>query len=213
MCIRDSSIGGAFSVHTNKAQIGSGDGHIDIDLGERDRASFEGAINIPMGDSFAMRLAGYYSQEDGFAKNVYSGKDEIEHEKWALRWSTAFETDRLNVQTVVEYEERRQSGSMYRAIDTGDIWDAFDAYIVDDTSLAGSNEELDSDISEGERDDADILTLGLFIDYDLGFATLSSNTGFKDHDYYYKEDYDGTPLSINNFQFQQSGEYLSLIHI
>ena len=33
---------------------------------------------------------------------------------------------------------------MYRAIDTGDI--AFDAY--DDTSLAGSNEELDSDISE-----------------------------------------------------------------
>ena len=95
---------------------------------------------------------------------------------------------------------------MYRAIDTGDIWDAFDAYIVDDTSLAGSNEELDSDISEGESDDADILTLGLFIDYDLGFATLSSNTGFKDHDYYYKEDYDGTPLSINNFQFQQSGE-------
>jgi hypothetical protein len=43
------SIGGAFSVHTNKAQIGSGDGHIDIDLGERDRASLEGAINVPIG--------------------------------------------------------------------------------------------------------------------------------------------------------------------
>jgi len=201
------SIGGAFSVHTNKAEIGSRDGHIDIDLGERDRASFEGAINVPMGDSFAMRFAGYYSQEDGFAKNVFSGKDEIEHEKWALRWSTAFESDRLSVDTVVEYEERRQSGSMYRAITKGDIWDTFDAYIVDDTSLGGSNEELDSDISQGERDNADILTLGLFIDYDLGFATLTSNTGFKDHDYYYKEDYDGTPLSINNFQFQQSGEY------
>lgn len=38
---------------------------------------------------------------------------------------------------------------------------------------------------EGESDDADILTLGLFIDYDLGFVTLSSNTGLKDHDYYY----------------------------
>ena len=201
------SIGGAFSVHTNKAEIGSRDGHLDIDLGERDRASFEGAINVPMGDSFAMRFAGYYSQEDGFAKNVFSGKDEIEHEKWALRWSTAFESDRLSVDTVVEYEERRQSGSMYRAITKGDIWDTFDAYIVDDTSLGGSNEELDSDISQGERDNADILTLGLFIDYDLGFATLTSNTGFKDHDYYYKEDYDGTPLSINNFQFQQSGEY------
>ena len=108
----------------NKAQIGSRDGHIDIDLGERDRASFETAINLPINDNFAMRFAGYYSQEDGFAKNVYSGKDQIEHEKWAVRWS-AFENDRLNVQTVVEYEERRQSGSMYRAIDTGDILGCF----------------------------------------------------------------------------------------
>ena len=75
--------------------------------------------------------------------------------------------------------------------------------IVDDTSLSGNNEELDSDISEGERDDADILTLGLFI-----ATTLDAVIEHREHyDYYYKEDYDGTPLSINNFQFQQSGEY------
>jgi iron complex outermembrane receptor protein len=66
---------------------------------------------------------------------------------------------------------------------------------------------LDSEISQGEQDDADILTLGLFVEYDLGFATLTSNTGYKDHDYFYKEDYDGTPLNVNNFQFQQSGSY------
>ena len=201
------SIGGAFSVYTNKAKVGSQDGYIDIDVGERDHLVVEGALNLATTDNFAMRLAGYYSNEDGFAKNVFSGKDEISNEKWALRWSTAFETDRLDIQTVVEYEERRQSGSMYRAIDKGDIWDTFDAYIVDDTRLRGSNEELDSDISQGDQDDADILTLGLFINYDLGFATLTSNTGYKDHDYHYKEDYDGTPLSINNFQFDQSGEY------
>ena len=201
------SIGGAFSVHTRKAEIGAEDGYVDLDLGERGHAVFEGAINIPVSDNFAMRLAGYSSQEDGFVKNVYSGRDEIDHEKFALRFSTAYQTDNLSVDFVAEYEDRKQSGSMYRAIDTGDIWDAFDGYIVDDTTLDGTDQQLDSDISEGDEDVGEMMTLGLFIDYDLGFATLTSNTGYKDHDYYYKEDYDGTPLVINNFQFQQSGTY------
>ena len=28
--------------------------------------------------------------------------------------------------------------------------------------------------------------------------TLTSITGYKDHDFFYTEDYDGTPLNINN---------------
>lgn len=201
------AIGGAFSVYTTKAEIGSTDGYIDVDVGERDHLVTEGAINLPVSDNFAMRLAGYYSTEDGFARNVATGRDEIEHEKWALRFSTTYQADRLTVRTHVEYEEREQSGSMYRAVNEGDIWETFDRYIQDDTTLGGSSEDLDSDISFGDRDDADILTLGLFVEYDLGFATLTSNTGYKDHDYYYSEDYDGTPLNINTFQLDQSGTY------
>jgi len=201
------AIAGAFSVYTKKAEIGSQSGYINLDAGERNHLVGEGAINIPLSDNLATRISGYYSQEDGFAKNVFAGRDEIEHDKWAIRWSTRFETDKLTVDAVAEYEEREQSGSMYRAIDKGDIWDTFDEYIVSDTTLGGSNQDIDSDISQGDQDDAEILTLGLFINYDLGFANLTSNTGYKDHDYYYKEDYDGTPLVISNFQFDQKGEY------
>ncbi|WP_241505936.1 TonB-dependent receptor [Parahaliea mediterranea] len=200
------SIGGAVSVHTRKAEIGSSDGYVDLDVGERNHGVAEGAINLPMGDTFAMRLAGYYSTEDGFAKNVFDGDDVIEHDKWALRWSTAFEAHRLSVNTLVEYEDREQSGSMYRAIDEGDIWEAFDS-ALGGVTLGGSDEDIDSDRTVGDDDTADILTLGLAIDYDLDFATLTSNTGYKDHDYYYSEDYDGTPLNINNYQQDQTGDY------
>jgi iron complex outermembrane receptor protein len=201
------SIGGAFSVHTKKAEIGSNEAFVDFDFGQRGHAVFEGAVNIPVNDNFAMRLAGYSSKEDGFSRNVFSGRDEIDHEKWAIRWSTTYEADNFTVRTVVDHEDRKQSGSMYRAIDTGDIWDTFDEYIIDDASLGGTNQQLDSDISSGDADVGELTTIGVFVDYDLGFATLTSNTGYKDHDYYYSEDYDGTPLNINNFQFQQSGTY------
>ena len=201
------SIGGAFSVHTRKAEIGSNDAFIDFDFGQREHAVFEGAVNIPVSDNFAMRLAGYSSHEEGFAKNVFSGNDEIDHNKKAIRWSTRYESDALSIDTVVDWEDRKQSGSMYRAIDNGDIWDALDGYIVDDTTVNGSNQQIDSDLEGGDADIGDLLTIGVFVEYDLGFATLNSNTGYKDHDYYYSEDYDGTSLNINNFQFEQSGQY------
>ena len=37
---------------------------------------------------------------------------------------------------------------------------------------------------------------------------MTSITGHKDHDYFYTEDYDGTPLTLNNYRQDQEGEYL-----
>ena len=203
-----SSVGGAFSVHTERAEVGGTNaGYVSVDVAERDRFAADGAINIPVNDNFAMRLAGMYSTEGPFAKNAFDGDDLLEHDKWALRWSTAFETEKLAVYTTVEYETRDASGSAYRAIDEGDIWDAFDQNIVGGVELAGSNEDLDSDLSHGETDEADIFSIGVRVDYDFDFATLTSNTGYKDHDYFYREDYDGTPLDINNYGQDQEGDY------
>ena len=117
------SIGGAISVHTRKADVDAGlSGYVDLDLGERGHVVFEGALNIPLTDAFAMRVAGYSSTEDGFVRNFFDERDLIEHDKQGLRWSLGFENDRLTIHTQVEYETREQSGSVYRAITEGDIW-------------------------------------------------------------------------------------------
>ncbi len=202
------SIGGAFSVHTKKAEIDGGySGYVDFDFAERNHIATEGAINLPVSDSFAMRLAGYYSTEDGFVDNKFDGDDLIEHDKWALRWSTAFESGALSASTTVEYETREQSGSVYRAVDRGATWDRLVEAFGDAITLRGGEGDADVDRSRGDNDDADILSLGVRIDYEMSWATLTSNTGYKDHDYYYNEDYDGTPLNINNYRQDQEGTY------
>ena len=202
------SIGGAISVHTRKAEFGDAvTGYVDVDVAERGHVVVEGAVNIPVNNTFAMRVAGYSSQEDGFVDNQFDGGDLIEHDKQAIRWSTAFESDRLSIDTQVEHEDRNQSGSVYRAVTQGDTWDNLLNVFGPGINVDGSEEDADSDQALGDNDDSKILTLGARVEYDLGFATLTSNTGYKDHEFFYTEDYDGTPLTINNYRQDQEGDY------
>ena len=202
------SIGGAISIHTQPADIDGGrSGYVEVDVAERGRLAVEGAVNVPVSDNFAMRFAGYHSQEDGFVKNFAGSSDLIEHDKQAIRWSTLYETDTLAIETQVEFETREQSGSVYRAVTEGDYWETLSGLFGDALTPQGDERDADSDQSLGDRDDSDILTLGLRIDYDLPNATFTSITGFKDHEFFYTEDYDGTPLNINNYLQDQEGDY------
>ncbi|MBT8098079.1 MAG: TonB-dependent receptor [Woeseia sp.] len=204
------AIGGAFSVHTRKAQIDARDGYVEVDAGERGHLVGEGAVNIPVNDQFAMRLAGYYSTEDGYVDNtVTPGDDElINHDKFAVRLSSRFTQDRMTIDAFLEYEEREQNGTMYRATRLDDKWTLFeDLY---GTSLNGDDgRDIASEFLLGDpRDDADILTIGAQIDYELEWATITANIGYKDHDYFYTEDFDGTSIGFNNYGQTQTGDYL-----
>ncbi len=201
------SIGGAVSVHTRKAEIGVLDAYVNFDAAERNRFTFDGAVNVPVNDAFAMRFAAYSSQEDGFVDNLFNGRDLIEHDKQALRWSTAYAAGRLSVDTMVEFEDRVQSGSVYRAVTEGDTWENLAGIFGDSIVPGGGERDAGLDQSFGDDDDSEILSLGLHVEYDFDVLTLVSNTGYKDHDYFYTEDYDGTPVNINNYRQDQSGDY------
>lgn len=202
------SIGGAISVFTRRPHTDEQEGYVEVDGGERGRFVAEGAINLPLGDAMAIRIAGYHSEEDGFVDDKFdpSNDDLIAHDKDAVRVSALWRNDTTDVNLMVEYEDRNQSGSMYRATEKDEVWATYQE-IYPGLEMRGDERDVDSDFGLGEGDDAEILSLELLVEHDLGFATLSSITGYKDHTYNYAEDFDGTPLRINDYGQDQSGDY------
>jgi iron complex outermembrane receptor protein len=205
------TIAGAISVHTRRPDLEEVNGYIDLDVAERDHRVAEGAVNIPISENVAARIAGYTSHEDGYVRNAFDPSDDdlIAHDKGAVRGSLLWSGENTDVNFMAEYETREQSGSIYRATEKGAAWllmKELHPELLGD-GLRGGDLDSDSDMGLGERDDADILSLGLEIEHDLGWATFESITGYKDHDYDYAEDFDGTPVHINDYAQDQEGDY------
>ncbi|MGI9238772.1 MAG: TonB-dependent receptor [Woeseiaceae bacterium] len=203
------SVSGAINVITAKADVEESGGYAELDVGERGVLVFEGAVNIPTSDSFALRLSGYHSEEDGYVENLAGGPDLIGHDKQALRVSGRYETERLLADFFVEFEDSDQTGTVYRATGQGF------QYQVNQTRINGgvpievpsSLRDVNNDNSLDSVDESEIFHVGLQIDYEMDWATFTSLTGFKDHEYQYIEDYDATPLVLFNYGQDQEGDY------
>lgn len=201
------AIGGAISVYTTKPKIGEFGGYVDLDVGERKHLTGEAAVNLPVSDYFAVRLAGYAAHEKGYVDNLARPgiAPQNEPEKYAGRFSALYSKDNVEALFTAEYENRHQSGTLYRATEAGDQWDTLVGLFG--VSLLGNGRDIDSDQGLGEEDDAKVASFGFQLDIDLGGATFTSLTGYKDHSFTYAEDFDGTPLRINDYAQDQDGEY------
>jgi len=202
------SVSGGINIITAKANVNQTEGYAELDVGERSHAVFEGAVNFPTSDNFALRLAGYHSEEDGWVANLAGGPDLIAHDKSAARLSARYQTDKWTTDFMVEYEDRDQSGTIYRQTGRGSSFDLqtkVNGGVAPNVSPDGRVVNNDNNITP--IDQTELLSTGLFIDYDMGWGTFSSSTGFKDYEYSYVEDFDGSPLALFTYGQDQEGDY------
>ncbi|MDO9488966.1 MAG: TonB-dependent receptor [Sphingomonadaceae bacterium] len=68
------------------------------EYGNYDSMKFKGAVNIPLGETFAARVAGFYLKRDGFTTNVFDGSDLDGRDMYAVRGSLRWQpTDTTTV--------------------------------------------------------------------------------------------------------------------
>lgn len=202
------AISGAISVHTARPDFDAFSGYVDLDIGERGHRVFEGAVNAPISDTFGIRVAGYYSTEDGYVNNIARPNDDplIAHDKAAVRLSADYQNENLKIEFTTEFEDRKQSGSVYRATERGPNWDVLEQ-LFGEIEFPTDPTDINQDNTLGNYDEGKVWNSTLRIDYEMDFATLTSATGYKWHEFGYREDYDGTPLQINDFGLDQNGKY------
>ncbi len=63
-----SSTGGAINVITRKPIIGELSGYVKVEAGNYETRRAEGAINVPVSDTLAIRLSGSFNDRDGYLK-------------------------------------------------------------------------------------------------------------------------------------------------
>jgi iron complex outermembrane recepter protein len=98
--------GGAINVITQKPKAAWG-GEGSIQLGNYGGMRVGGAINIPLGEHVATRLAGYGLSREGYTDNQGTGNAVDGRNQWAMRWTTTFDLGENTDVTFIygKYEE------------------------------------------------------------------------------------------------------------
>lgn len=145
-------------------------GYLTASGGNDSSASFQGAVNIPVTDTFAVRIAGAVDTRGGYVRDLYAdtlrGADRTEAARLKARWTP---NDRLTVDLEASYLEDRTNG---RAVLVSAVNP--NAEFVGLAQLFGETRPLDSRYLSPNR---------------------TTSAGFNSPDYYHFY-YDGTKASV-----------------
>jgi iron complex outermembrane recepter protein len=64
------AVAGTLNVVTKRPQLGELDGYVEAGFGDYNARTAEGAVNLPVGDQFAVRLAGFFDEHDSYFRNA-----------------------------------------------------------------------------------------------------------------------------------------------
>jgi iron complex outermembrane receptor protein len=210
------AISGAINTHTVKADSNEQSGYIELDVGQRGVMVGEGAVNIPLSDQTAMRVALYHSEEDGWVRNLADGKDYLAHDKDAVRVSFNHTNDKLEANFVMEYEDRQQDGTIYSALESSQALPRLTEFAAANgnfpapAAASTDPQQFNADLGRGDDgiyDKGQVLGFGQQLDYQLDGMVLTSITGYREHKYGYGEDFDGTNIELFYYGQDQEGDY------
>ena len=160
-------------------------GYVNVSEATYNTSNVEGAINIPFGDGWAMRLSGLYQHRDDYVSNALTGQDDIYegYNDRAARVQVQYDPNE-NFSALFNAHMRNLDGTarLFRANiiepGTNDLIDGFDA---DSPLFADGQNRQKLNIKGGN----------IRLSWDFGDLALYSITGYESMDAYSRGDIDG----------------------
>ncbi|WP_082835988.1 TonB-dependent receptor [Croceicoccus bisphenolivorans] len=160
--------GGAVNIITQGARIGSLEGYFEGSLGNYSLFDFTGVVNLPVSDTFAVRLAGHHVEHDGYLSDGTSDDDTTAGRVRAL-WepsslvSVKFAFDAARVRGV------GPGSVVVPRVDADDPWiGALDPRSDTGPTTVSGFRPLGDPFNE-----LDQWSSSVELDWDLGFATMT----------------------------------------
>lgn len=104
------STGGAVLYTTQAPSLGGLSGYARAGYGNYDTAEIEGAVNVPLGDALALRLAGQYKSRDGYQRNLFDGSRPGSLTTRSARGSLLFDEGAIRNQFTAQYSSWKGLG-------------------------------------------------------------------------------------------------------
>jgi outer membrane receptor protein involved in Fe transport len=181
-----------------------------ITVGNYDLRRADATITGPITSTLAGRVDGVYLKRDGFLKDVVSGRDVNDRDRWLLRGQLLFQpnsdiTDRF----IADYTRRREECCAAPYLPTQNTIAAGGSIIHQPSSIAAIENALGAmiqddpyarrvSITPGRNYDSNVDDWGLSneLDWDFGGAKFTSITAYRYNNYVRGQDADFNKLDI-----------------
>jgi outer membrane receptor protein involved in Fe transport len=189
------SVGGTLRYITNQPKLGETsallEGNINIaeenDLG----GHLKGAVNLPLGNTMAFRVVGYYTEFPGFidAEGAAAGKNKNDGHRLGVRAALLWEpADNIKITPRIVYQEARANGFNREEI--------FNLAANEDTGSAYRFGDREQYLRLGEKFEDDTFLADLTGSVDLGPVELTSVTSYLSRDILVSRDASALSASV-----------------
>jgi len=211
------STAGLINIVTKGPELGTFAGKGSVSYGNYDYWRVDGMINAPLGDKTAVRLDGVWQKRDGFIENVTPDEPDInDRDRWLVKGQLMFEpTETLSFRLIADYSKREENccgGILLNPV--RNLTRGADGFPVASANtllpllqLLGANHQVApvgtsfvrrQSTTPGVTYRSDTKDWGVSgeLDWDLGAATLTSITAYRDYKNAQGQDADFSTLDI-----------------
>ncbi len=104
------TLGGAISIVSKAPELGALAGTVGVSAGSRSRIDGDASINLPLGDSAALRVGAFERYQDGFARRRFDGARFGKTKRYGGRAQLLFKpTDRLSLTLSADYSNDKSN--------------------------------------------------------------------------------------------------------